>query len=118
MRWPIHHPTAMWRLIVCGAVLPLVASLGRGSPKAPRITTIVTCCMCDKVRDERRLEGERAAWREFSMYSATHSLRMANVALLQTFCPDCLQSYRKVLASACSAKPQHETITKIENARS
>lgn len=118
MRWPIHHPTAMWRVVVCGAVVPLIASLGRGSPKAPRRATIVTCCMCDKVRDERKREGARAAWQKFSAYRATHMLRMANVALIQTFCPDCLQSYRKVLASACPAKPQHETINKIENARS
>lgn len=118
MRWPIHHPTTMWRVVICVAVLPLIASLGRGSPKAPRITTIVTCCMCDKVRDERKLEGERGAWQKFAVYSATHTLRRANVVLIQTFCPDCLQSYRKVLASACPSKPQHETINRIENARS
>jgi bacterioferritin-associated ferredoxin len=118
MSWPILHKMTVWPVVLCGAAVPLLASLRREAPRVRRIQRIASCCMCDKVRDETKREGEITAWQKFSVYSATHSVRLAEVALIQTFCPDCLKSYRQVLASARPALPCHETITRIESAAS
>ena len=118
MSWPILHKFAIWPVVLCGAAVPLLASLRREARNSRRLQSIVSCCMCDKVRDDTMLEGGIEAWRRFSVYRATHSVRLAEVALIQTFCPSCLKSYRQVLASARPAIPSHETISRVESAPS
>ena len=62
-------------------------------------TLITACCFCRKVRDGLADRNENESWVSLRNYCAKYHVEESHLMLSHTYCPRCLEHYRKLLFS-------------------